>query len=210
MKKTLNPFLYALGLALLIGTLFISSTEATEINAGEISDRICPVELQDLMVSLARKKEKTAHFKEEKFLSILKQPLLAEGTLHFRAPDYFEKITTKPQNERLIVEGDDVRILDQQGYTRTLSLDDYPPLKDLLNGIRHTLLGNLDALTKYYELDLNGNCQQWSLTLIPKSVSALNIIDRVIILGKKDTIEKFTWVESNGDFTIMTIKKDPS
>ncbi len=210
MKITLNLSHNTLGLVLLIGILFISSTEASEIISPNESDPVCVVILQELMVSLARKKEKTALFKEEKFLSVLAEPLKAEGTLKFRAPDYLEKIITKPQKERLVVENDIVRIFDEQDESRTLFLDDYPPLKDLLNGIRFTLLGNLDALANHYELNLSGDCQQWSLTLLPKSVSAMSIIDRIIILGKKDTIETITLVESNGDFTIMTIEQGPS
>ncbi len=210
MKNTLNFSHNTLGLVLLIGILFISSTEASEIISPNESDPVCVAKLQELMVSLARKKEKTAFFKEEKFLSVLAEPLKAEGTLKFRAPDYLEKITTKPQKERLVVENDIVRIFDEQDESRTLFLDDYPPLKDLLNGIRFTLLGNLNALTNFYELNLSGDCQQWSLTLLPKSVSAMSIIDRIIILGKKDTIATITLVETNGDFTIMTIKQGPS
>ena len=109
----------------------------------------------------------------------------------------------------MVVENDIVRIFDQHDESRTLFLDDYPPVKDLLNGIRFTLLGNLDALSQNYALDLSGDCQKWSLTLLPKSVSALSIIDRIIILGEKDTIGNITLVESNGDFTIMTIEKGP-
>jgi outer membrane lipoprotein carrier protein LolA len=210
MKITWNPFLFAVGLVFAIGPHFISSALAVENNFPNKPDQLCELKLQELMSSLTRKKEKSARFKEEKFLGILEQPLKLEGLLFFRAPDYLEKLITKPNKERLIVEGDNVKILDQPDGARTLSLEDYPPLRDLLNGIRFTLLGNLDALTKQFKLDFNGDCHRWRLILIPKSVSALNIIDRVIILGKKDAIEKFTWVESNGDFTVMTIEKDPS
>ncbi len=208
MTIALNPFLNALGLLLLIGSLVMPSSEAFEKNSPKKSNHTCFVELPELMDSLTHKIEKSARFKEEKFLSILEQPLTSEGTLRFRAPDYLEKIITRPQKERLVVESGIIRIFDQHDKPRTLSLDDYPPLKELLNGIRFTLLGNLDALTEYYELDLQDNCHQWSLTLVPKSTSAMNIIDRIIFLGEKDKIEKITWVESNGDFTVMTIEKE--
>jgi outer membrane lipoprotein-sorting protein len=207
MKIELNFGHYVLSLVLLIGAFPISISDASEIKSSKISNQVCAVELRELMASLAGKKEKTARFKEEKFLGVLAKPLKTEGTLRFRAPDYLEKIITKPQQERLVVENDIVRIFDQQDDSRTLSLEDYPPLKDLLNGIRFTLLGDLDALTKYYETDLTGDCHLWSLVLLPKSASAMSIIERIIILGKKDTIDKFTLVESNGDFTTMTIEK---
>jgi hypothetical protein len=46
--------------------------------------------------------------------------------------------------------------------------------------------------------------------LVPISAPALDIIDRIIILGEKDNIEKITWVDSNGDFTVMTLEKENS
>ena len=207
MKKALNLIYNALGIVLLISTLLISPTEASEIKSPKITDQNCVLELRELMLSFAQKKQKSARFKEEKFLSFLEQPLKSEGALHFRAPDYLEKNITKPQKEQLVVENEIVKIVDQQGVSRTFSLDDYPPLKELLNGLRYTLLGKLESLGQYYELTLNGNCQQWNLVLVPKSKSALDFIDRIIFLGEKDNIEKITWVETNGDFTVMTIEK---
>ena len=91
MKKPLHLSYNTLGLVLLIGILFISSTEASEIKSPNTSEPVCAVKLRELMISLARQKEKTARFKEEKFLRALEQPLKAEGTLRFRAPDYLEK-----------------------------------------------------------------------------------------------------------------------
>jgi len=207
MKKELNPIHNVFGIVLLISTLLISPTEASEIKSPKNSDQNCVLELRELMLSFAKKKSKSARFKEEKFLSFLEQPLKSEGTLHFRAPDYLEKNITKPQKEQLVVENEIVKIVDQQGMSRTFSLDDYPPLKELLNGLRYTLLGKLESLEQYYELTLNGNCQQWNLILVPKSNSTMDFIERIIFLGEKDNIEKITWVETNGDFTVMTIEK---
>ena len=210
MKRELNPSFYALSITLLISTIIFHSAEAFDDKLLGDSNQICAVDLRGLMVSLAGKKEKSARFKEEKFLKILEKPLRSEGTLRFQAPDYLEKITAKPEKERLVVKNELVTIFDQQDVSQTLSLDEYPPLKELLNGIRFILLGNLNALTKYYELDLKGNCNQWNLILVPISEPALNIIDRIVILGEKDNIKKITWVESNGDFTVMTIEKESS
>jgi len=207
MKKELNRIHNVFGIVLLISTLLISPTEASEIKSPKNSDQNCVLELRELMLSFAQKKSKSARFKEEKFLSFLEQPLKSEGTLHFRAPDYLEKNITKPQKEQLVVENEIVKIVDQQGMSRTFSLDDYPPLKELLNGLRYTLLGKLESLEQYYELTLNGNCQQWNLILVPKSNSTMDFIERIIFLGEKDNIEKITWVETNGDFTVMTIEK---
>jgi outer membrane lipoprotein-sorting protein len=196
-----------IGFALLSTTPFCTLAKAGEKDSPKISTESCVVELKELMATLALKKEDTARFKEQKFLKVLSKPLKSEGTLHFRAPDYLEKRTLKPKEERLVVENNIVRFFDHQKETRSLSLDAYPPLRDLLNGIRFTLLGEVAELKKYFELELRGDCRQWSLILVPKSESAMNILERIIILGEKDTIVKITLVEANGNFSIMTIEK---
>lgn len=210
MKKELNTSFYVLRIALFIGIFFFHSAEAFGDNLLGRSNLTCTIDLPELMISFAGKKERSARFKEEKFLKILNKPLRSEGILRFRAPDYLEKITLKPKKERLVLNNEFVTISGQHNKPKTFSLDDYPPLRELLNGIRFILSGNLDALTKYYDLDLKGNCNQWSLILIPISASALEIMDRFVILGREENIQKITWVESNGDFTIMTIEKESS
>jgi outer membrane lipoprotein-sorting protein len=204
-----NSFIVSasLSLAVLSGTVFNSTTEASENFPKENLNETCVIELEELMATLALKKEDTARFKEQKFLKVLSKPLESEGTLYFRTPDYLEKRTLKPKKERLVVENNIVRFFDHQEEIRSLSLDAYPPLRDLLNGIRFTLLGEVAELKKYFELELRGNCGQWSLILVPKSESAMNILERIIILGEKDTIGKITLVEANGNFSIMTIEK---
>lgn len=210
MKIELRLMFYTLRIALLISPILIHSVEAFDNGVQRNSNQECTIGLPELMLSLANKKEQLTHFKEEKFLKILEKPLRSEGTLNFRAPDYLEKITNKPEKERLVVKEGEVSIFDKHDKPQTILLDDYPPLKELLNGIRFTLLGNLNGLMKNYELDFQGNCNQWNLVLVPISTSTLNILDRIIILGKKDTIEKITWVEADGDFTVMTIDKEDS
>ena len=60
MKKALNLIYYVLGIVLLICTLFISPTEASEIKSPINSDQNCVVELRELMLSFAQKKQKSA------------------------------------------------------------------------------------------------------------------------------------------------------
>jgi hypothetical protein len=210
MMKKFSPVLFTLNSVLLIIFIFVKSVEASDSKPSGKPDKECTIDLPELMISLADKKEKKARFKEEKFLEILDEPLKSEGTLHYLAPDYMEKITTKPEMERLVVKKEVVSIFGEHDKSQTLSLDDYPALKELLNGIRFTLIGNLAALKKYYELNLKGNCNQWNLKLVPLTASVFGILDRIIILGKEDIIEKITWIELGGDYTVMTIEKERS
>ncbi len=206
--RKFNPVLCTLNNVLFIIFIFVQSVEAFDHKHLEASDKECSIGLPGLMIALADKKEKLARFKEEKFLDILDEPLKSEGTLHYLAPDYMEKITTKPEMERLVVKKEVVSIFDKHDESQTFSLDDYPALKELINGIRFTLLGNLTALKKYYELNFKGNCNQWNLKLTPLKVSVFGVLDRIIILGKNDNVEKITWIEVSGDYTVMTIEKE--
>ena len=184
-------------------------TEGVGVISGDGTDSGCSLELTDLMTELSREGEKKVQFREEKFLSNLETPLKAEGILYFKAPDHLEKSIKKPQKEHLVVHQNRVSISDgDQQNTRTFSLDRHPPLKELINGIRYTLGGNLEALTAHYELTFKGNCHIWHLIMIPKIAAATEIVKRIDFFGSNNQISRMKWLEPNGDYTVLYLLND--
>lgn len=209
-EKLFNNPLSALALGFLISLILISVSSASGKKSSGFPEPLCPtIELPQLMAWLSQEGEKTARFREEKVLGFLQEPLKAEGTLHFKAPGYLEKIIENPTKERLVLENDLVIIsYDDPQYTRTFSLDNHPPLRQLLNSILFILGGNLNALMEHYHLTLIGTCYLWDLVMVPKSDVALNYIEEIKISGKKGDVLKIEWLEPNGDSTIMFMEKE--
>src|SRR5689334_17857762 len=70
------------------------------------ADPAPPVWLQDLMARMAQVPERREAFREEKHFAALDTPLISSGQLVYRRPAYLGKITTQPDAETLVVDGD--------------------------------------------------------------------------------------------------------
>lgn len=164
-------------------------------------------DIAQLMTALAKVGGGTARFREERHISFLSEPLIAHGNLRFKSPDFLFKHTETPKDERLVVFGSEVTITNlQEGFQRTFSLEDYPQLRGLLDGIRYTLAGNLSGLSQSYETVLHGDRELWSLDLTPKLAPMLALVLSVKIFGRQNRIYKMEISESNGDLTVMFIE----
>ncbi|MGV7220120.1 MAG: LolA-related protein [Nitrospinales bacterium] len=175
----------------------IASTK-TEVKVWSISN---------LMASLSSVGKGTAIFKEERYISFLSEPLISKGNLRFQSPDYLFKHTESPKDERLVVFEDEVTITNlEKGLQQSFSLNDFPQLRGLLDGIRYTLAGNIEELNKSYKLTLQGSQADWQIYLSPKLKTMQELISNINILGKGQNIYKLEIFESNGDRTIMHIE----
>lgn len=161
--------------------------------------------LTQLMHTLAQHPQTSATFTEKKYLAMVKQPLVATGTLLFRAPDHLEKTTLQPQPESLILEGTTLT-LERSGHrSHTISLDTYPEIAGFIEGIRGTLQGNIEVLQKNYLLHLNGYPGPWTLSLNPREASVSHLFKSITIQGNEAAIQQITITQQDGDHAVMTI-----
>jgi outer membrane lipoprotein-sorting protein len=160
--------------------------------------------LEQLMSDLARAEKSTAQFTEKKYMKVLKTPIESSGTLSFEAPDRMIKRTLKPKPETMTVDADRL-ILERQGRTRTLRLQDYPVLWAFIESIRATLKGDLDTLTRFYNVELRGMSQRWSLAMKPRDAKMSRVISSIEIDGADGKVKTVKVQEAQGDRSVMTI-----
>ena len=101
----------------------------------------------------------------------------SSGELLYTAPDRLEKRTLKPRPESLLIEGGSLTV--ERGKRRmVLRLQDYPELVAFTESIRGTLAGDMVALRRVYNLDLEGSEERWTLTLRPIETKMLEVVQR--------------------------------
>jgi hypothetical protein len=165
--------------------------------------------LTQLMASLGQVKSASAQFVEHKTLHILRQPLVASGTLLYVAPDQVQKITVAPQWERLALSGD---TLTMEGgpddRTQTIPLASAPEVAAFVEGVRATLAGDLPALQRYYTVALTGDAKAWRLSLEPKDAKLRKLVAWIRIGGSGDRIATVETEEGDGDHSEMSIVED--
>jgi len=166
-------------------------------------------DVQRLMRELAQVKTANARFLERRHLGILTAPLESSGTLVYIAPDRLEKHTLRPRPESLVLERNELTVESKErNQRRTLVLQDYPVIWAFVESIRATLAGDLPALSRFYQVGLDGGERQWRLSLIPSDPRMQDVVSEIRISGDSSWINAIEMIETGGDRSVMTIIRD--
>jgi outer membrane lipoprotein-sorting protein len=161
------------------------------------------------MQALASVPARRAHFVEKKSIAALTEPISTTGTLAYRRPSYFAKITAPPHAEQLVVDGDRLWLAEGGQASHVIALDSRPELRALVDAIRGTLAGDLSLLRRWYEVAMTGQLAAWRLTLTPSDPSVASLIRFIVIDGTGATPRMIRTVQANGDESRMTINPQP-
>lgn len=145
-------------------------------------------------------------YEETHYSSLLKEPLKTKGKLTFTAPSTVEKHVLEPFEERYRADGE-MLIVEKppKGTTRTVSLEDYPPLRAFVEGFRAVLAGDLESLKQFYDVRLEGEQSSWVLILMPLEESVQELVQVLRFVGKEDSFTSIEIWEPNGDHSEMVI-----
>jgi hypothetical protein len=156
------------------------------------------------MQSLAQNKSGRASFVEKKYIAVLEQPVESSGELLYTAPDRLEKRTLKPRSESMLIEGSSLTV--ERGKRRmVLRLQDYPELAAFTESIRGTLAGDIAALRRVYNLELEGSQERWTLTLRPMETRMLQVVQRIRISGSQAEVKSIDIEQTDKDRSVMVI-----
>jgi len=160
--------------------------------------------LEILLEQFTRINSADARFREEKQLALLKAPLVVEGTLSYRAPDYLRKEVQQPEHSLFEISGNSLRI-ETGKEQHTLSLDTHPLIRAFAESYRAILSGNSATLEQHFETELTGTLEDWTLRLLPRDKQARTYITAINIKGSGNHIRSTETIEASGDTTLMTI-----
>ncbi len=163
-----------------------------------------PNALDALMGLLAQRRHGVAEFRQQQFLSVLKQPLVSSGLLFYEAPAHLEQRTLKPHPQSLVVD-DGVVTLQLGARTRTLRLADYPQLLPMIESVRATLAGDRAALEREFQLDFSGELAHWDLLLVPRDPALAAQVRRIRLSGEGAAISEVEVLQTDGDRSLMRI-----
>jgi hypothetical protein len=157
-----------------------------------------------LFAALAKEKPGRATFIERKYLALLDRPVESSGELSFTPPDTMEKRTLAPKPELVRVDRERVT-LERGGKRMSLQLRENPAVAVLVESIRATLAGDLDAVVKTYSAALEGTPARWRLTLRPLDAAATQIVQRIDISGADARVTTVEIHQADGDRSVMTV-----
>lgn len=162
--------------------------------------------LGDLMAQMAQVRARDSRFTEERHFSALNQPLVSQGQLLFRRPAHFEKITVAPQQERLVVDGDQLTVTSADGSQRQFALDSEPQIASVVDAIRAPLMGDIARLRQHFRVEAQGSETAWRLVLSPLGQDVGRILRSITIDGSQTSVRVIDILQVNGDNQRMTIQ----
>jgi hypothetical protein len=165
-------------------------------------------DIDQLMRTLAQTRSGHASFIEKKSIAILEKPVESSGELFYTAPDRLEKRTLKPKAESMLLDHGTLTI-EQKGKKHVLQLQSYPEIAAFIDSIRGTLAGDRKALERTYKLDLEGDEQNWTLTLLPLDAKMKKVVERIRISGGRNELRNIEINQADGDSSLMTIVQLP-
>jgi hypothetical protein len=168
-----------------------------------------PLDIPALMARLAAVPERRATFREEKRIAALTDPLLSTGTLLYQRPGRLEKLTTWPEQESLVVDGDRVVLTAGNDPPRVLPLGADPGLRALVDAFRAPLAGDLAALTRSFRVQGGGSPAAWQLDLTPINPAVARFLRGVRVAGAGAELRAIAVTQANGDEQNLTIEARP-
>lgn len=164
--------------------------------------------VEALMAARQQVKSDSATFVEHKYLRILMQRIESSGTLHYEAPDWIQKVTTKPTQETFELRGDTVSSIQRDGQRFTATLGEHPEMAALVEAMRSTLAGDLITLRQHYTVELQGSRDRWQLRLTPKERFVSEKVGEIVISGSLAALTLVEVHERDGDRSEMFIQSD--
>ena len=164
--------------------------------------------VEELMKMLATVESASARFVETRESALLKAPLVLQGTLAYRRPDRVEKHVQSPYDERITVEGGRLTLENRtQKRKKTMAVSSAPGLAALIESIRATRAGDLEALQRHFALQVEGVRERWTLTLKPLDAQVAGYVSVLSLAGSETRISRITIEEAGGDRSVMEIQE---
>jgi len=166
--------------------------------------------LEELERALARTPPVSTGFVEYRFSHLMKKPLRTSGTLEYRAEGVMTRKVESPFQETTDIDGDTVRIARAGRATRTLSLQRAPQLRVLLGSFRALLEGKLAPLAVDFDITLEDQAQNWTLTLRPHDARLAKQLDHIRVFGIGDRPTCLEALEPDGDAALTLFDAAPA
>ncbi|GMR20584.1 MAG: hypothetical protein BMS9Abin36_1180 [Gammaproteobacteria bacterium] len=175
--------------------------------------------IESLMSALAITQHAEQTFTERRYSELLTRPLVFRGMLRYKKPDYLEKHVQTPRDQRFIIKGDTLTVeRNEQGkrVKHVISLEGFPIMAALTQGLRATMAGDQAQLEKLFTLELSGTYRKWHLLLTPRpeddpenDETLADVIEAMKLSGDAQHVLRVEIIEKEGDRSVMVINPRP-
>ncbi len=156
--------------------------------------------LDTIMENLGQRSIREQPFHETYYSGMLITPSFKEGTLVFHPPDRLEKHVRSPTQESFIAKGNTLLYENpSRDISQTFSLQEYPALATLIEGLRALFSGNKASLQQFFNISMTGTPADWKLELSPLIQNEEDGVSCIRLTGEQAHLSTISIQEVNGD-----------
>lgn len=151
-------------------------------------------------------REQTFH--ETYYSHMLTTPSHKEGTLVFHPPSRLEKHVRVPIEESFIINENSLLYENpSREIAQTFSLQEYPSLATLIEGLRALFNGDQETLRQFFFVTMSGTPEVWELNLSPRTQIDGDGVDCIRLTGEQTHIRTIAIEETNGDRSELQLNR---
>lgn len=163
-------------------------------------------DLQQLSDQLAKPTVIHGNFIQEKHLRALPQPLVSNGTFVLAKDHGLLWLLKTPLQQDYRISANGIARRDANGWQLLPNKSAGAEQNRLFLAV---LQGDSSGLQRDFELQLQGEAQQWKLTLIPRSLLLKQVFTQINIDGG-ELVQKIELLETQGDSTVLRMQDSTS
>ena len=154
--------------------------------------------LQHLLQGAPRADVEFTELRESRWLAA---PIKSSGTMRSSVTS-LEKRVEQPRLEIWRILDDRMQVsMPGSDSVKEILLDQAPAAAALANTLRRVMAGDLDALTKDFQLKLSGDESEWGVQLIPRHADVARQLKQIALQGAGQRLSVIVIVETQGDRT---------
>jgi len=136
---------------------------------------------------------------EEKWIKLLKAPIVNQGRLYFARPHHFGRHVDAPFRAAMFLKDRELVLWDESG-TRQIDLSKSPAIATLATSFLALLQGQHEPLAANYGIVFNGSAEgEWNLLLEPKSQALKKMVRQLTFAGTRQSLASMSVAEASGD-----------
>jgi hypothetical protein len=210
-KRIYKPILWSLvwGGLFIHGPLALSHGCEKSLNTTQpLSTNTENPNLDRVIKNLGQSTMREQIFHETYYSHMLTTPSHKEGTLVFIPPSRLEKHVRVPTEESFIADGDSLLYENpSREISQTFSLQEYPSLATLIEGLRSLFNGDQKTLRLFFHVSMAGTPETWELFLSPITQSDEDGVDCIRLTGEQADLRTIAIEETNGDRSELQLNR---
>ncbi|SFK26999.1 outer membrane lipoprotein carrier protein LolA [Proteiniphilum acetatigenes] len=143
-----------------------------------------------------------SNFRQEKFMKVFSEKMVSTGMFYYRKPNKISLQYDKPMQYTVTINGDKLQTV-TGGKKTTVNLGSNKMMAQMRGLIEASMIGNISALGKEYDLQYFQSDSEYFVRISPTSKAVKAYIKEIGITFDRQTMEvrRLRMAENNDDYT---------